>query len=32
MRFLGQRGTVAVLLAGLSLLSGCGGGDGGGTG
>jgi hypothetical protein len=34
MRFLGQRGTVAVLLAGLSLLSGCGGSgsDGGSTG
>jgi len=33
MRFLGQRGAVAVLLVGLSLLSGCGGGssDGGGT-
>ena len=34
MRFLGQHGTVAVLLAGLSLLSGCGGSgsDGGSTG
>jgi hypothetical protein len=32
MRFLGQRGIIAVLLAGLSLLSGCGGGDDGSTG
>lgn len=36
MGFLGQRGTAAVLpavlLAGLSLLTGCGGGDDGGTG